>query len=364
MNVEDKNIIWLDLFPFLTYQKRVKLLNLFPKDKDIRKLFLSQPKIREILTSQEIDRMSAFLEEDKLERIINRNLSEDIEMITLNDDRYPVLLKEISTPPLCLYCKGNLQLLNSVCVGIVGSRKITDYGIVVTKLYAKELARAGVTIVSGLAHGVDTVAHRTALEENGATIAVLAGGLHHIYPASNYGLSKQICENNLILSENSPDIEPITYYFPVRNRIIAGLSRAVVITEAGIKSGAMHTKDYAVEFNRELFAVPGRINSPMSEGTNKIIKDFQSSITTTPDDVIEALGLKKENNKKIVSNQLDFNSQLVLDYIKAEKKTFQQIADHTKLPVNELNSLLMILEMDGLVEKLANNSYIMCQGVL
>jgi len=360
MFVEDKNIIWLDLFPFLTYQKRVKLLNIFPKDKDIRKLFLSEPKVKEIVTEQEFIKMSNLLEEDKLDRIIERNLNEAIEMVTINDDRYPKLLKEISTPPLCLYCKGNLQLLNTLCVGVVGSRKITDYGVIVTKQYSKALAIAGVTVVSGMANGVDTVAHKTVLENNGATIAVLAGGFHYIYPANNYALSKKLAENNLLITENNPDIHPLTYYFPIRNRIIAGLSKAVLITEAGLKSGSLHTKDYALEYNRDIFAVPGQINSPMSEGTNRIIKEFQSSITLNPEDLLQSLGIKNEKIEKKVVNQLDFNSQLVLDYIKFEKKTFQQIADYTKLPIQQLNSLLTELEMDGIIEKLANNSYIMC----
>ncbi len=364
MNVEDKNIVWLDLFGFLTYQKRVKILNLFAKDKDIRKQFLSEPRVRELVTSQEYDKMKNYLDEGKLERIIDSYQKEGIEIITINDDRYPYMLKEISTPPLCLYCKGNLGLLNSICVAVVGSRKVSEYGTIVTKQYVKELVKSGITIVSGLAYGVDTIAHKTTLEENGATIAVLAGGLHHIYPATNFSLAKNICENGLILSENNPDIQPLNYYFPLRNRIIAGLSKAVLITEAGIKSGSLHTKDYAIEYNRELFAVPGRINSPLSEGTNQIIKDFQSSITTSPEDIINALGLKKENIQKNGVNQLDISSQLVLNYIRDEKKTFQQIADYTKIPVNELNSILMMLEMDGLVEKFANNSYIMSQGVL
>ncbi len=359
MNIEDKNIIWLDLFAFLTYQKRAKILKVFPKDKDIRKLFSKESKIREILTEQEITKMSTLLEEDKLDRIISGYKAEGIETITINDDRYPALLKEIPTPPLCLYCKGNLQLLNTLCVAIVGCRKISEYGIVVTKQYAKAFAEAGITVVSGMANGVDTVAHRTVLENSGATIAVLAGGFHHIYPANNYGLFKTLTENNLVITEYSPDIQPLTYYFPIRNRIIAGLCRGVVITEASAKSGALHTKEYAYEYNRSVFAVPGRINSPNSEGTNSIIKDCQASITLCPEDVIEDLGIKNKKNTKNILNQLDFNSQLVIDYIKAEKKTFQQIAEYTKISTNELNALLIELEMDGIIVRLANNSYIL-----
>lgn len=359
MNIEDKNIIWLDLFAFLTYQKRVKLLQIFPKDKDIRKLFLKEPKIKDILNEQEIAKMTALLSDDVLDRILQNYKLENIETITLNDERYPTLLKETFTPPLCLYCKGNLQLLNSLCVAVVGSRKISDYGIIVTKQYASEFAKAGVTVVSGMAHGVDTVAHRTVLENCGATIAVLAGGFHHIYPASNFGLFKNLCLNNLVISEYSPDIQPTTYYFPIRNRIIAGLCKGVVITEAGLKSGAMHTKEYAFEYNRDIFAVPGNINSPNSEGTNSLIKENSAFLTISPIDVLESMGIKNKKITKNNVNQLDINSQLVIDYIKAEKKTFQQIAEFTHIPTNELNSILIELELDGVIVRLANNSYIL-----
>ena len=222
----------------------------------------------------------------------------------------------------------------------------------------KGLIDADVTVVSGLASGVDSIAHREVLANNGKTIAVIAGGLKHIYPASNYNLAKQMVENNLIISEYSPDIKPQSYYFPVRNRIIAGLSKGIIITEASAKSGSLHTFNYAVEFNREVFAVPGRINSSMSDGTNAIIKSLQGSICLNIEDVLTSLNIQKQKNEKIYSVQLDINEQIVIDYIMTEKKSFQEILDFTKFSAKDLNAILIELEISGLVTKLANNSYI------
>ena len=356
MTVDDNNIIWLDLFSFLSYSKKAKLINLF-RGKNIREEIVKSQEVKEILSDNDLNQMCLLTSDVYFSRQVEKFKSDGIEMITINDPRYPYLLKQIYDPPFCLYCKGNVDLLNSYCVGVVGSRKITEYGTIVTKEYVKAMCENNITIVSGLAAGVDSVAHKTALESGGNTIAVLAGGLYHIYPSFNSNLAKTITENNLILSENSPDTRPLAYFFPIRNRIIAGLSKAVLLTEAGKKSGALHTKNYAIDNNREVFAVPGRINSPMSEGTNAIIKELQGAITLSPADMLESLGFKKAN-KKEQNVQVDLTDQPILDFIKSEKKTFQQIADHLNMPANELNIKLMELEMEGLIEKLPNNSYI------
>ncbi len=357
MEVYDKNIVWLDMFPFLSYAKKVKLLSIFAVDKYICDNFTNNARVKDILTEEEILKMSAFLGEDKFDAYISAMEKQNIQLITIHNNNYPATLKDTNEPPLCLYCKGNLALLNTPCVAVVGSRKITDYGIVVTKQYVKELVAANFTIVSGLAAGVDSVAHRTALEEQGNTIAVLAGGLNHIYPASNFNLAKKLTENNLIITENAPDILPLAYHFPIRNRIIAGLSRAVLITEAGEKSGALYTKEYALNYGRDIFAIPGKITAETSMGTNKVIFDYPTSITLSPDDMLTRLGVDKKI-QKTTSIQLDINQQLVLNYITADKKTFQEILDYTHIPASELNGILLGMEMEGIITKLANNSYI------
>lgn len=358
MTIDERNIIWLDLFPNLPYSKKKKLLEITPKGQDIKQKFLSNLAYKEILSENEFKKMSVVLDNKFLDDKIAEFERNNIKMITIYNPEYPTMLANIADPPLCLYCRGNTQLLNTLCVAIVGTRKPSEYGIVTTKQFAKELVENDVTIVSGMAVGVDTLAHKTALENNGKTIAVLAGGLYHIYPAVNFQLSKTLAENNLILSENSPDTTPQAYNFPIRNRIIAGLSRAVLVTEAGEKSGSLHTINYAIDYGRDIFAIPGRINSPNSVGCNNIIKEYSGSIALSPDDILAALDIKKQENSKITSIQLDLNEQIILNYIMAEKKTFQEIADHTGMPVNELNATLLNLEVEGLITKLANNSYI------
>ena len=253
---------------------------------------------------------------------------------------------------------GNIQLLNTTSCAIVGTRKPTDYGKVNTIQFAKSLANLGVCIISGLASGIDTIAHETVLAENGATIAVIAGGFDHIYPATNKSLFKVMTQNNLVISESKPDIFPQAYMFPIRNRIIAGLSRAVFIPEAGKRSGALHTKNYALEYGREVFALPGKINSPESEGTNAIIKECQASLCLSVDDIITFLGVQDKNNFKKPAFQLDIIEQSILNYILADKKSYQEIVDYTNLSPRELNTVLFNMQIKGYIEKLAGNNYI------
>ena len=162
----------------------------------------------------------------------------------------------------------------------------------------------------------------------------------------------------MLISEYPPHIKPLSYYFPVRNRIIAGLSKGVLVPEMGEKSGSMHTINYALEFNRDIFIVPGKINSPMSKGSNKIIKNLQGCVTLSPEDILENYQLNQIETQT-PTKQLDINSQMILNFIESEKHTYQEILDHTKLSANELNTILITLEIEGLLIKLANNSYIM-----
>ena len=356
MTNQDKNILWLDLFDFLTYGKKIKLLETIEKSENLREKFLHIKEIKEILTNEEFNKMALCLSDEYLNRHLRDYEKDNVQIITFNNQNYPYTLKEISTPPLCLYCKGVVSLLNSLCFAIVGTRKPTDYGIVVTKQYAKEISKH-MTIVSGLATGIDAIAHKTALEQNSRTIAVLAGGFNHIYPAVNYNLAKQIETSNLLVSEYPPNTKPLSYYFPIRNRIIAGLSKGVLVPEMGEKSGSMHTINYAIEFNRDIFVVPGKINSPMSKGSNLLIKNLQGCITTSPEDILQTYNLTQEEQKE--NQQLDINSQMIISFIESEKRTYQEILDHTKLQANELNTILITLELEGLIVKLANNSYIM-----
>ncbi len=358
MDFVDRNILFLDSALELPYIKKHKILKSFGGQLDIYDNFTAlEPQLKEILTAHEFSLLNKSASKN-LNQIIEGYKRDNIQIVTICDDKYPEILKEVENPPFCLYCKGNVGLLNSKCIAVVGTRKISDYGKVVTAMFCKEFVRAGLTVVSGMALGVDAVAHNTVLENQGATIAVMAGGFNHIYPSANWGLYKQICQTGLVLTEYPPNAEPLSYNFPVRNRIIAGLSQGVLVTEAGLKSGALHTKNYAVDAGREVFAIPGKITSSESEGTNKIIKQCQASLVTSPKEIFDALHINLEEKPKIASQQLDITTTTILNYILAEKKTFQEIADFTNMSTRDLNNKLIEMQMDGLIIKLAGNSYI------
>ena len=358
MTTQEENIIWLDSFEFLTYTKKSKLLELF-KGRDIRGLL--KDKKREcstVITEDEYDKLQKNIGEDYFIALLKEYEKKEIKILTFYSYDYPMLLREIPNPPLILYCKGNLQLLDTICCGIVGTRKPSEYGSLITKQFATELANSSVTIVSGMASGIDTIAHEATLKTGGATVAVLAGGFGHIYPAHNQNLFKRIIENNLVITEHKPSIKPQPYLFPIRNRIVAGLSKAILIPEAGLNSGSMHTKNYAADYGREIFAIPGRINSPESEGTNNIIKECQACMCTDVTQITDFLGVINKKNEPKPAFQLDMTEQTILNYILAEKKTYQEIADYTGISSRELNTILFNMQLKGYIDKLAGNSYI------
>ena len=358
MDYLDRNILFLDNALELPYVKKHKILKMFGSKIDLYDKFNEiGTELKQILTPYEFSLLQKSAKQN-LDQIIEGYKRDNIQIVTVCDDRYPQILRDGIQPPFCLYCKGNVDLLKSICIAVVGSRKISDYGRVVTAQFTKELVGAGLTIVSGLALGVDSVAHNVCLQNQGATIAVLAGGFNHIYPTANFGLYKQICASGLVITEYPPNAEPLSYNFPVRNRIIAALSQGVLITEAGLKSGAMHTKNYAIDMGKEVFAIPGKITSSESEGTNSIIRQCQGALVTSPKDVFDILGIKLQEKTQKLSQQLDFMTTSILNYILAEKKSFQEIADFTKLSTRELNTKLMEMQMDGLIIKLAGNNYI------
>lgn len=238
-------------------------------------------------------RFCDFRSKFSLPSFISGLKSKNVSFLTLADSEYPKLLKEISDPPIIIYIRGDLTRLKKIknSVAIVGTRKMTFYGKIATEKIVTGLVDGGFTIVSGMAEGIDTIAHKTAIRGQGSTIAVLGNGIDIIYPASNYDLYWQIVkESGLILSEYPPGLRPSRSSFPLRNRIIAGFAKAVVVVEGKVTSGALITAKYALEAGREVFAVPGPINYPTSEGTTYLIK-HGASIATMASDIFEGLNV-------------------------------------------------------------------------
>jgi DNA processing protein len=263
-----------------------------------------------------------------------------------------------------LYVKGNSCALKRNCIAVVGSRNASYYGKKVAFKLAEQLARAGFTIVSGLARGIDSYAHKGTLAVGGSTIAVMGNGLDVIYPRENYQLMKEIPNDGLLLSEYPPGTSPLRGNFPARNRLISGLSLGVVVVEASERSGALITADFALEQNREVFAVPGNINSATSAGTNNLIKEG-AKIVKQVGDILEEFPLvtfqssvKKDDNPGLIRNATGKTEDKVLRLIGVQPVHIEELLAESSLQINELNALLTYLEVEGHIQKLPGNYFV------
>jgi DNA processing protein len=264
-----------------------------------------------------------------------------------SDPEYPPLLRELHDPPPGLFLRGapESELLTRPAVAVVGARACSSYGAQVARLLGRELAAAGLVVVSGLARGVDGEAHRGALEAGGVTVAVLGCGVDRDYPAAHAQLASRIAENGLVLSEYAPGVEPAPWRFPARNRIIAGLVSATVIVEARERSGALITADFALEAGREVFAVPGEITSSLSAGTNALLR-LGATPLTSAEDVLEALGVAAPQAQVA---EVGENAALVLEALADRPAGADELARATSLDAAVVATALAELELAGAV---------------
>lgn len=338
-------------------QKRFKVLT--ENFKSAREVWETSDKLlNEILGSSVFEKFNQFRKGVDPEKLTSSILEKNIKIITLLDQNYPEKLKEIYDPPSVLYVKGSLLPEDNLSLGVVGTRKITSYGREVTETLVKDLVTSGMTIVSGLARGVDSLAHKVALENNGRTIAVLGSGVNVIYPPENTGLAAKIAESGAVISELPPNISPSRGYFPARNRIISGLSFGVLVTEAGEESGSLITAGCALEQNREVFAVPGPIYSKLSKGPSALIKQGAKLVTSAAD-ILDELNIeqkqKAEKVRQIIPDSHD--EEIIVKVLENEVKHIDQIIRESKLPVDKLTALLTTMELKGQIKNLGTGSY-------
>lgn len=273
----------------------------------------------------------------------------DIEVIDFTSDTFPKELKQISMPPKRLYCTGKLELLNNPKkVALVGSRKMSTYGEWVTDTISAELSESGVTIVSGMAMGVDAVAHKAAMDKRGNTIAVLGCGVDICYPAINRGLYEKLKKTGLIVSEYPPQAEVRKWTFPERNRIIAGLCELTIVTEAGLNSGALITAELAMDANRRVMAVPANINSSYSIGSNKLIYDGAEPIVVI-DDALRAVGVNKKRPEQKGLNLGEDEKEIYAIVNRRGEISIERICMETGYTPAYINAIVTILEMKGAV---------------
>lgn len=356
---EEKIVMWLSSFEYMSYKKAKFILDNFENLEDFFDNIRSyKNKLISTFESEEINDLCDNNNLVYIDRVIDNYDKLGIDVVTLRSENYPALLKEISSPPIMLYCKGNLDLLNSDCLGVVGTRRATKYGKDFGSKIIKDVASENITIVSGLADGIDTMAHKSCLEVKGKTIAVLAGGLLSIYPSNNIGLAEDIVRNNgLLISEYKPNEQAVTYHFPIRNRIIAGLSKGVFVVEATEKSGSMYTKNYALDYNREVFALPARANDIYSTGCNKIIQNGQAKMVLDSKDIMEFFGKDSKSFNETKVLQLTYEEQMIYDMLVSGELHFDELAKNLKIETKVLSTMLMRLEIKGIIQKLPGNYY-------
>ena len=372
--MNDGNVkLWLYL-TIITGISKARLFSLYKHFKSCENIFAAS---KEALLS------SDNLSEEEAEKIICPDFSyveeymgilniNRVKVLTIESPDYPEMLLDISNPPLLLYCRGNyIDLNKALCIAFVGTRKPTPYGRRMTYSIARELCQKGFVIVSGMAQGIDAVSHKAAIDMGCPTVAFIASGVDIIYPRINAELFRAILKNGMVVSEYPLGTMPKNYYFPERNRLVAGVSRGVFVGEAGEKSGTSITVSYGVSQGKDIFALPGNADSPMSEMPNKLIKDGAYLVTRAADISCHYEELYKDNLSYVRSfkkegeiinlppeeNTPDINipegktdEERVLNSLSSGGLSIDDISVLTKIKLEELNMMLLFLEMNGKIK--------------
>jgi len=305
-------------------------------------------------------KITAALDEIDVERELEICRQHDIDIVTESDDAYPRVLREIHDPPGVLFVRGSFHPNDAMAIGIVGTRHASQYGLRQAERLGGSLARAGLTVISGLARGIDAAAHRGALAAGGRTLAVLASGVLNIYPPEHDKLAAEVIAAGALISESPPLAQPLAGAFPQRNRLISGLALGVIVVEAAERSGALITARHAMEQGREVFAVPGRVDTRTARGCHQLIRDG-AKLVETADDVLEELGPLVEaaprDDGRVIHHpaelQLNELEQKVLSAVGTDSTPIDQVVAGSGLPVASVLSTISVLEMRRLVRRLS-----------
>lgn len=283
------------------------------------------------------------------EKEIHKCKLNNIYLIFKEDEFYPSLLPEIYDSPDFIYVIGDTSALKTVKIAVVGSRRPSSYGMMSLSNILPDICKSGLTVVSGMAYGIDSMSHKIAIEQNGKTIGVNAGGLLHIYPAGKRYLIDKIVENGCVISEFPVDVTPRPFYFPIRNRLISGISKSVLVVEAAFKSGSLITARLAIEQNRDVYAIPGRIDSHLSKGTNYLIQQGAKLITSSKD-IFDDYGIEYKEERKEELINLSLKEKKILDLIKEnEVKGIDYFVENLDISVSEIISLLMGMILKNII---------------
>ncbi len=311
------------------------------------------------LSSKLTERVIQIRTSVDLEEYMNKVAAKGITVLTWEDENYPNRLKVIDQPPPVLYVRGTLTAEDIWAVAVVGTRRVSAYGRQVADELAAYLASNGITIVSGLARGVDAISHQSALRTGGRTIGVLGCGVDRIYPPEHAQMAGKIISNGAILSDYAPGTPPDAANFPPRNRLISGLSMATVVVEAGETSGSLITAQFALDQGREVFAVPGNILAPQSKGTNRLIAQGAHPMLS-PKDVLDVLNLTRVTEQREVRKILPGNEfeEKLLGVLSHEPLHMDDICNRTSLPIERISATLVMMELKGLVRQVGGLQYV------
>ena len=353
---EKKYWVWLSSVPGVGSKSSMNLIRYFGSAENVYQCSYSELIASGLIREQTVKSISEHRNIEDIDEYLKIVKENGIKVYTIHDNEYPENLKNIYDPPPVLYVKGELIKEDALAVGIVGSRKASDYGLKAAQRIASRLAELGITIVSGMALGIDSAAHKGALMSKGRTIAVFGCGLKHVYPISNYNLSNEILKSGALISEYPFDTEAFPAQFPARNRIISGMSLGVIVVEAGEKSGSLITADFALEQGREVFAVPGNISSPTSRGTNTLIKNG-AKLVSRIEDIIEELNLKiiykeESNINNNVNLDISIEEDCILAFLREKSGSKEEILAATGLQPGKAMGALTKLEVKGFVQQI------------
>ena len=346
---EELTLIWLDSFIGLEYKHKLEIYK-FLKDAERIKdgLNLAKDYIISAVGENEFNTMINSANQTYLDYVVNELNNKNIVAITFLSKNYPESLSNIEIKPLILYAKGNIELLKNEIFAIVGSRKSLPLSISLTQKYASELIEH-FTLVTGSAEGVDSAVIQTALEKNGKVISVIAGGFDNIYPSVNKSLIDNVAKKGLALSEHPPNVAPKPYYFPIRNRIFAGLAKGVLIVSGAIKSGTLYTAEYAGEYGKDLFAIPYSVGIKSGEGCNELIKSG-AILTDKVQDILSFYNIEEEK----VKIQLSQQEKEIVKVLSDGQMHIEKLSNVLNKRTFEIMPILSSLEIKGIIIKSGN----------
>lgn len=349
---EDLLLLWLDGFEGLLIKHKREIYQRL-KDADSIKTAVESAKdyIVDNCGEKTFDTLLLSANNEFLKYVVSTLERDGITAVTINSDDYPALLKETDCPPLVLYCKGDVSLLNSACFSIVGSRRSLPISIKLAEEYAESLGKE-FTLVTGIAEGVDSAVLRTALKTGAKVISVTAGGHNSVYPKENIELFSEVEKHGLTVSEYRPEVVPEPYFFPARNRIIAGLSKGVLIVSGGVKSGTAYTAGYAGDYGRDVFAIPYTPGISSGAGCNNLLKQG-AILTDSPSDVLDFYGKTEKEEKTSFTEE----ESEIIKTLKDGELHIDKICEALGKEIYDVMPILSILEIKGVVVKSGTNVY-------